>query len=72
MQVFRIKHITAHGEEICKCIFQIKWLGGSNVGQRDIVHCENIYLLGFGSIEKHPVLKEATQFLKGRKYSKSL
>lgn len=52
------------------CRFEITWLAGPNLRQRHIVHCDKIYLPGFGSIEKHPVLKKATQFLKSGEYGK--
>jgi hypothetical protein len=53
------------------CKFQIRWLAGPNVEQIAQVHCENIFLLQFGRIASHRVLKEAAKFLKDRKYNNS-
>lgn len=72
MQVFRSNHIiNTLGQEKCMCMFEIMWLGGPDVGQRVTVNCESIYIPEFGSIEEHPVLKEASKFLEGREYRKN-
>ena len=64
------KHIRVNGEEQCMCTFQILWQVSPNVGKLDKVHYENIYLLQFGRIASHPVLKAAKCF-KGKTYSQS-
>jgi len=69
LQVDRSKHISVSGEDNCMCTFQIRWLAGPNVEQTVQVHCENIFLLRFGRIESHRVLKEAAKFLEDRKYN---
>ena len=67
----RSKHIRVNSEEQCMCTFQILWQDGSHVGQMDKVQCENIYLLQFGSIASHPVLKKTSFFL-NRKHIENL
>jgi hypothetical protein len=71
LQVDRSKHIRISGEDNCMCTFQILWLAGPNARQSAQVHCENIFLLQFGRIASHRVLKEAAKFLKHRKYKNS-
>lgn len=68
MQINWSKHICVNGEDNCMCIFEIRWMGGANVGKSDKIHFENIYLLSFGSIATHPLFKEVGKVFKDKIY----
>eukprot|EP01018_Ginkgo_biloba_P024607 Gb_37456 [translate_table: standard] len=57
------KHLLVDGEEQCMCTYELLWLAGPNVGKQTVVHCEDICLLQFGSIQCHPVAKDVLRTL---------
>lgn len=70
-KISRLKHIIVSGEAQCMCTYDIVWLSGPKEGQRDTVHCENIYLLQSGSVQSHPVLKDFVKLLRHKKDCKA-